>query len=407
MDEQPPAPRTVRITAAGPDRPRHRWRTRALWLGALALVGALTLALAVVPGEGADGDAAGAPTTAPTTAGELRLGYFGTIPHAPALIGVQEGLFADALAEAGGTALRTEVFTAGPAAVEALNAGAIDAAYLGPGPALNSFAQSDGESLLIVAGAASGGVQLVVRRGIDAVEQLRGTVLATPQLGGTQDIALRSFLQDRGLSVSPAEDADVSVNPTANAQTLQLFRDGKVDGAWLPEPWASRLVLEAGAEVLVDEAELWTGEQGAEPGRFPTAVLVVNRDFAAAHPATVEALLRGHVEALEWLEDAPEAERAAGLNTALERTAGAGLRRDVMDRSLEHIEFTADPLAGTYPTLQQDGVDVGLGRPADLTDLVDLGPLERVLAEAGDTDRADVGGPRTDSDSDSDAEETP
>ncbi|GAA4760846.1 ABC transporter substrate-binding protein [Citricoccus nitrophenolicus] len=388
MGEHQPPPRTVRITAASPERPRSRWRTATLWLGALVLLGAATLALARSPGDGGDGDAA----TTPTIAAELHLGYFGNITHAPALIGVQEGLIADTLAEEGGTVLRTEIFNAGPAAIEALNAGAIDAAYLGPGPALNSYAQSDGASVVIVAGAASGGAQLVVRPGIDTLEELRGTVLATPQLGGTQDIALRSFLQDRGLSVSPAEDADISVNPTSNAQTLQLFRDGEVDGAWLPEPWASRLVLEAGAEVLVDEAELWDGKLTAESGQFPTAVLVVNRDFAAAHPTTVEALLRGHLDALDWLRDASESEQVAGLNAALERTAGLGLRRDVMNRSLEHIEFTADPLAGTYPTLQQDGVDVGLSRPADLTDLVDLDPLNRVLAPAGDRDQVTFGG---------------
>jgi NitT/TauT family transport system substrate-binding protein len=394
MSDHQPAPRMVRITAAGPERPRNRWRTAAPWLGVLVLVGAGTLALAVGRGDGTDAD--GDAVITPTTATELRLGYFGNVTHAPALVGVQEGLIADALAKEGGTVLRTEIFNAGPSAIEALNAGAIDAAYLGPSPALNSFAQSDGESLVIVAGAASGGAQLVVRPEIDAPEQLRGTVLATPQLGGTQDVALRSFLQDRGLSVSPAEDADVSMTPTSNAQTLQLFRDEKVDGAWLPEPWASRLVLEAGAEVLVDEAELWDGELTAKPGQFPTTVLVVNRDFAAAHPATVEALLSGHVDALDWLEDSSETERAAGINAALERSAGVGLRRDVMDRSLDHIEFTADPLAGTYPTLLQDGVDVGLSRPADLTGLVDLDPLNRVLAEAGDREQIDFGGLGTD-----------
>ncbi|NUL47432.1 ABC transporter substrate-binding protein [Cellulosimicrobium funkei] len=384
----------VRITAAGPARPRKRWRPAALWLVTLGLVsmGSLGLVASAHVAEDAGQDM----TVTPTAADELRLGYFANITHAPALIGIQEGLISDALEEGTGTTLRTEVFNAGPAAIEALNAGAIDAAYLGPGPAINSFAQSDGESLVIVAGAASGGAQLVVRPGIDTPGQLRGTVLATPQLGGTQDVALRSFLKDRGLSVSPAEDADVSVNPTANAQTLQLFRDGAVDGAWLPEPWASRLVLEAGAEVLVDEAELWVGGPSRNAGQFPTTVLVVNRDFATAHPATVESLLTGHVDALDWLEDSSEMERVAGLNAALERTAGEGLRRDVMDRSLEHIEFTVDPLTGIYTTLLQDGVDVGLTRPADLAGLVDVDPLNRVLDGVSDREQVHSGGLATD-----------
>jgi NitT/TauT family transport system substrate-binding protein len=390
MGEHQPPPRMVRITAAGPERPRNRWRTAALWLGALVLLGAGTLGLAA--GANDAEDAAENSAVTPTAATELRLGYFGNVTHAPALIGIQEGLISDALAQEAGTVLRTEVFNAGPSAIEALNAGAIDAAYLGPNPAINSFAQSDGESLVVIAGAASGGAQLVVRPEIDTPDQLRGTVLATPQLGGTQDVALRSFLQDRGLSVSPAEDADVSVNPTSNAQTLQLFRDGEVDGAWLPEPWASRLVLEAGAKVLVDEAELWDGGLTRKAGQFPTTVLVVNRDFATAHPATVEALLRGHVDSIDWLEHSSETERAAGINAALERSAGAGLRPDVMDRSLNHIEFTVDPLAGTYTTLLQDGVDVGLTRPADLAGLVDVEPLNRVLDGAGDREQVRSGG---------------
>jgi NitT/TauT family transport system substrate-binding protein len=390
MGEHQPPPRMVRITAAGPERPRNRWRTAAPWLGALVLLGAGTLGLAA--GANDAEDAAENSAVTPTAATELRLGYFGNVTHAPALIGIQEGLISDALAQEAGTVLRTEVFNAGPSAIEALNAGAIDAAYLGPNPAINSFAQSDGESLVVIAGAASGGAQLVVRPEIDTPDQLRGTVLATPQLGGTQDVALRSFLQDRGLSVSPAEDADVSVNPTSNAQTLQLFRDGEVDGAWLPEPWASRLVLEAGAKVLVDEAELWDGGLTRKAGQFPTTVLVVNRDFATAHPATVEALLRGHVDSIDWLEHSSETERAAGINAALERSAGAGLRPDVMDRSLNHIEFTVDPLAGTYTTLLQDGVDVGLTRPADLAGLVDVEPLNRVLDGAGDREQVRSGG---------------
>jgi NitT/TauT family transport system substrate-binding protein len=202
----------------------------------------------------------------PTAAAELKLGYFGNVTHAPALVGIKEGFLAEAL---GSTALSTETFNAGPAAIEALNAGAIDAAYIGPNPAINSFVKSQGESVRIIAGAAAGGAQLVVKPEITSAAELKGKTLASPQLGGTQDVALRAWLADQGYKTNVDGSGDVAINPTENAQTLKLFQDGKLDGAWLPEPWASRLVLQAGAKVLVDEKDLWDGTGRANPASSP------------------------------------------------------------------------------------------------------------------------------------------
>ena len=175
-------------------------------------------------------------------------------------MGVKQGILARNL---GNTKLSTETFNAGPAAIEALNAGAIDATYIGPNPAINSFVKSGGESVSIIAGAASGGAQLVVKPEIASAADLKGKTLATPQLGGTQDVALRAWLAKQGYKTSTDGSGDVAINPTENAQTLKLFQDGKLDGAWLPEPWASRLVLQAGAKVLVDEKDLWEARQAA------------------------------------------------------------------------------------------------------------------------------------------------
>jgi NitT/TauT family transport system substrate-binding protein len=233
----------------------------------------------------------------------------------------------------------------------------------------------------VIAGATSGGAQLVVRPGVRNAAELKGKVLASPQLGGTQDVALRSYLASQGLAAGPDGGGDVTINPTENAQTLKLFRDGKLDGAWLPEPWASRLVLQAGAEVLVDEADLWDGSLAGKPGQFTTTVLVVSRKYAADHPGTVEALLRGHVAAIDWLNAAAPAERAEAVNAGLKEAAGADLPGDVIDRALRNIEFTPDPLAGTFPRLLEDGVESGLTRPADLAGLFDLRGLNQVLAE--------------------------
>ena len=359
-------PGTTRIVAGESATPGRR---RILEIGlAAGLVLLIGTGAAVASTVSRTNDAA----PAATPAAELKLGYFGNITHAPALIGVSQGLIAKSL---GDTRLSIQVFNAGPAAIEALNAGALDATYIGPNPALNSYVKSRGESVSIIAGAASGGAQLVVKPGISSAADLAGKKLATPQLGGTQDVALRAWLGAQGYRTSTDGSGDVAINPTENAQTLKLFQDGKLDGAWLPEPWASRLVLEAGAKVLVDEKDLW------EKGEFITTVLIVNKKFAAAHPDTVKALLKGHVESVDWLNAAPAAEKSTVLNAALQDSAGAALPADVMDRSLTNIAFTVDPLAGTYTKLLQDGVDAGTTRQADITGIFDLAALNSVLGE--------------------------
>jgi NitT/TauT family transport system substrate-binding protein len=365
-----PTPGTTRIVAGESAKPKRK-RTLEISLAAgLALL--IGTGAAVASTVSRTNDAAPAAASVATPAAELKLGYFGNITHAPALVGTSQGLIAKSLGE---TKLSTQVFNAGPAAIEALNAGAIDATYIGPNPAINSYVKSKGESISIIAGAASGGAQLVVKPEIGSAADLKGKKLATPQLGGTQDVALRAWLGAQGYATNTDGSGDVAINPTENAQTLKLFQDGKLDGAWLPEPWASRLVLQAGAKVLVDEKDLW------DKGEFITTVLIVNKKFAAAHPDTVAALLKGHVESVDWLNAAPADEKSKVLNAALKASAGAELPADVIDRSLKNIVYTVDPLAGTYKKLLQDGVDAGTTSQADITGIFDLTGLNSVLAE--------------------------
>ena len=364
-------PGTTRIVAGESAKPKRRRTLEiSLAVGLVLLIGA---GAAVASSLNRTNEAAAAaPVAAGTPAAELKLGYFGNITHAPALIGTSQGLIAKSLGE---TKLSTQVFNAGPAAIEALNAGALDATYIGPNPAINSYVKSKGESISVIAGAASGGAQLVVKPEITSAADLAGKKLATPQLGGTQDVALRAWLGQQGYKTNTDGSGDVAINPTENAQTLKLFQDGKLDGAWLPEPWASSLVLQTGAKVLVDEKDLW------EQGEFITTVLIVNKNFAAAHPETVKALLKGHVASVDWLNAAPAAEKSTVLNAALKDSAGAALPADVIDRSLKNIVFTVDPLAGTYQKLLQDGVDAGTTKQADITGIFDLTALNSVLGE--------------------------
>ncbi|HEX5728745.1 ABC transporter substrate-binding protein [Microbacterium sp.] len=326
--------------------------------------------------------AAGAPADEPTTADdaaaapsvdELRLGYFANVTHAPALVGLEEGLFADALP---GVDITTQVFNAGPAAIEALTAGAIDATYIGPNPSINTFIQSGGESARVIAGATTGGAALVVRDGIDSPADLEGTTLATPQLGNTQDVALRTWLAEEGFETSTTGEGDVTITPTENAQTLQLFQDGQIDGAWLPEPWVSRLIIEAGATVLVDEADLW------EDGEFPTTVLLVRADFLDEHPDVVEDLLQGHVAAVQWLEENPD-DAAGVINGAIEKETGKPLADEVIDRALENVTFSFDPHADAFETLVKNGLAAGTQKDGSIDGLFDLVLLNGILEADG------------------------
>ncbi|WP_024287062.1 ABC transporter substrate-binding protein [Cellulomonas sp. KRMCY2] len=339
---------------------------------------ALTLA-ACAPAAGAGPEAAGPPA-------ELRLGYFANVTHAPALVGVSEGIFEARLEAAGTPTLSTQVFNAGPAAIEALNAGAIDATFIGPNPAVNGFIQSDGDALRIVAGTTSGGAQLVVQPGIASAQDLVGANLATPQLGNTQDVALRSWLTSQGLTSPISGGGDVTITPTENAQTLQLFTDGELDGAWLPEPWASRLVVDAGAQVLVDEKDLWPD------GQFVTTHLIVSREFLAEHPETVEALLEGLQDSIARLEVDP-AGAAAVVNAQLEVAGGAALSDEVLARAFGSLTFSTDPLAGTLGTVLANAVAAGTTTAASIEGIYDLRLLNvlRVASGASPVSAAGLG----------------
>ncbi|MBT2564969.1 ABC transporter substrate-binding protein [Arthrobacter sp. ISL-85] len=376
---------STRIVAGQSTKPK---RPLGLKIGITAALLALIGGGAAVASAINNGSKAPAAEVSPAgnPAAELKLGYFGNVTHAPALVGVSKGFIAD---ELGSTKLSTQVFNAGPAAIEALNAGAIDATYIGPNPAINSFVKSQGESVNIIAGAAAGGAQLVVKPEISSAADLKGKTLASPQLGGTQDVALRAWLSAQGYKTNVDGSGDVAINPTENAQTLKLFQDGKLDGAWLPEPWASCLVLNAGAKVLVDEKDLWDGSLSGKPGEFPTTILIVNQKFAADHPGTVKALLKGHVKSVEWLNNASAGDKAAVINAALKEAAGAELKPDVIDRSLKNIVFTVDPLAGTYQKLLADGVTAGTTKQADINGIFDLRALNSV--SNGKTSAAGLG----------------
>lgn len=294
----------------------------------------------------------------------LRLAYFPNVTHAPALVGVARGIFQRDLA---GYAVTTRVVNAGPEAMEALLAGEVDIAYVGPSPATNTFLKSNGEALRIVAGACSGGASLVARADVPiaSVRDLDGHSVAVPQLGGTQDISCRHFLAKEGLRPID-KGGSVTIVPVKNPDILALFLRKQIDAAWVPEPWAARLRDEAGAKTVIDERRLWPG------GRFPTTVVVVSRRFADAHPDAVRAFVRSHVSTIGWIRGhAAEAEDT--VNAELKRLTGKALKPNVMAEAWADVDFTSDPMPAGIVALANAAYDAGYlkAKPGLLAGLVD------------------------------------
>jgi NitT/TauT family transport system substrate-binding protein len=323
------------------------------------------------------GVAAGASATATAEAEPvtLRLGYFPNVTHAPAIVGVDSGAFAEALGP--NVTLEVVHFNAGGEAIEALLSGAIDATFIGPNPAINGFAQSDGEALRIVAGTTSGGASLVVAEGIDSPDDLDAdTTLASPALGNTQDVALRAWLAENGFATDTAGGGDVEVVNIENAEALTLFRDGELDGAWVPEPWATRLILEGGGHVLVDERDLWPD------GEFVTTHLIVATGFLEEQPATVTGLLNGLVDTIDSINEDP-AVAATATNDGIEAITQNRLADETIAGAFENLTFTVDPIASSLQGSADDAIAVGLLEEVDLDGIYDLTLLNEILVERG------------------------
>jgi NitT/TauT family transport system substrate-binding protein len=305
----------------------------------------------------------------------LRLGFLANITHEPALVGIEKGFFTKELGK--NVTLKTSVFSTGTDETTALLAGQLDAAYVGPNPAINAWQKSNGTAIKIVSGAASGGASLVVKKGITSAAQLKGKSLATPSLGNTQDVAVRYWLKQHGLTTTPTGGGDVSIKPIKpNSAAVLEFESGQIDGGWEPEPYATEMVQDGGTR-LVNEASLWPG------GKFVTTNLVVSQSFLKAHPSTVNGLLKGQIEANSYINSNPSA-AASVANAELTSLTGKGLKPNVLSASLKYITFTDNPIASSLITDSQHAVAVGLLTPVkNLSGIYDLGPLNALLKSDG------------------------
>jgi NitT/TauT family transport system substrate-binding protein len=318
------------------------------------------------------GSSSGSASGGDAKATTLKLGYFANFTHAPAIIGIQDGTFQKDL---GDTKLSTNVFDAGPAATEALLSGSIDAAFIGPGPTINAYVQS--KALKVVAGTAANGAALVVKPSITSAAQLKGKTLATPQLANTQDIALRYWLKQQGLTTTTEGGGDVKISPQGNSDSVNAFKQGEIDGAWVPEPYATQLV-NAGGTVLVDEKSLWPDD------RFVVTNLVVSTKYLDQYPGTVNDLLQGLIAAEDEIASDPTTARTT-TNDAIATITGTPIDDAVLKTAWDNVDFTIDPIASSLLAGAKHAQAVGLltGDVSGLKDVYDLKPLNTLLKAAG------------------------
>jgi NitT/TauT family transport system substrate-binding protein len=319
---------------------------------------------------------AAAPTEIPTSAGRvtLRLGYFPNFTHAQAIVGLARGTFKDALGA--NVTIESKTFNAGPDEITALFAGQIDIAYIGPSPAVNGYIKSKGDDVRIIAGAVNGGAELIVRdaAGIKTAADFANKKVASPQLGNTQDVALRKWLSTNALNAKE-QGGNVTVIPTSNADTVTAFQKGDIDAAWVPEPWGTRLINEAGGKLFLDEKTLWPNQQ------FPTALVIARTDFLTKHPDVVLNFLRAHVETTQWIAANP-ADAKKLVNDGLQVLTGKALNQATIDGAWSLISVTNDPIASAVLTGADNAFALGfLAEKPALPKLFSFDLLNKALKE--------------------------
>ena len=299
----------------------------------------------------------------------VTLGFLTNITHASALVGLKEGYFAKDLGSAG--TIKATAFSTGTEETTALLAGQLDAAYVGPNPAINTWQKSSGSAIKIISGAATGGASIVVKKGITSASQLKGKTLATPSLGNTQDVAVRYWLKQNGVTTTTTGGGDAFIKPTTpNSAAVLEFKSGQIAGASEPAPYDIEMVQDGGTVLL------------SEPG--VTTLLVVTQSFLSAHPAVVADLLKAQVQANDFIKSNPTAAQA-DANAELASYTGKALKASIVAAAFKEITFTDDPDASSLTTDASQAVSLGLLKPVNLSGIFDLGPLNTALSAAGES----------------------
>ena len=311
-----------------------------------------------------------------TPENKIRIAYFPNIGHAIPIVGIEKGFFEESIGDQ--TKIETRVFDSGPQAIESLFANSIDLAYVGPGPAINGFLNSDNHNVKILAGAASGGASFIVHPNseINSVSDFAGKKIATPQIGNTQDVSLRHYLSENGLK-SAEKGGSVIVYNISNPDIYTLFVKGDIDGAWVPEPWATILETELGGKRLFHEEELWPNKE------FASVLLIANVDYVEKNPIIIANFLRSHYETVTWINTNPVETRIV-FNNFLNSYLGQSLSDDVIDIALSNLVITADPKPNSIFSFAERADALGyLGRNGyDLSEIFLHFDIDSILEES-------------------------
>ena len=286
---------------------------------------------------------------------KIRVAFFPNVGHVVPIVGLETGIFADGLGNQ--ILIEPKIFDSGPQVIEAMFANSVDIAYVGPGPAINGFLKSEKHDVKILAGAASGGASFVIHPDstINSAEDLSGKRIAAPQIGNTQDISLRHYLSQNELI--PAEKGgSVVVLNIQNSDIYTLFVKGEIDGAWVPEPWAARLVQELGGKRLFFEEELWPDKQ------FASALLIGRTTYIEKNPKIIQSWIDSNNKTVTWINANPK-ETELIFNQFMKKTLGKSLPENILSESLANIKITSDPIEESISIFAERANSLGyLGR---------------------------------------------
>ena len=286
---------------------------------------------------------------------KIRVAFFPSIVHAVPIIGMETQTFANNLND--DLAIEVKIFDSGPQVIESIFSNSIDIAYVGPGPVINGFLKSDGNDLKILAGAASGGASFVIQKnsGLELIENYSGKRVAAPQISNTQDVSLRHYLAENGLK-SAEKGGDVFVLNIANPDIYTLFAKGDIDGAWVPEPWATMLVEELDGIRLFDENEFWP------ENKFSSVLLIGRSDYIEKNPEIIKKWINANEKTVQWINNHPDESKKL-YNEFLKSYMGRTLPENIVEKSFSNIIITSEPLENSVYTFAERADALGyLGR---------------------------------------------
>ena len=286
---------------------------------------------------------------------KIRVAFFPSIVHAVPIIGMETQTFANNLND--DLDIEVKIFDSGPQVIESIFSNSVDIAYVGPGPVINGFLKSDGNDLKILAGAANGGASFVIQKnsGLELIENYSGKRVAAPQISNTQDVSLRHYLAENGLK-SAEKGGDVFVLNIANPDIYTLFAKGDIDGAWVPEPWATMLVEELDGIRLFDENEFWP------ENKFSSVLLIGRSDYIEKNPEIIKKWINANEKTVQWINNHPDESKKL-YNEFLKSYMGRTLPENIVEKSFSNIIITSEPLENSVYTFAERADALGyLGR---------------------------------------------